>query len=88
MAVENAEHMIMHCQYLHDIQTKMLDDISELEMSTMSSILTNSGDMFSTLLGKLPTDIRPDIGFAFLRIVAINVYDMYRTVLMNREGVG
>ena len=44
--------------------------------------------MFSTLLGNLPTDIRPDIGFAFLRIVAINMYDMYKTVLMNREGVG
>ena len=88
MAVENAEHMIMHCQYLHDIRMKMLDDISELELSTMFPILTNSGDMFSTLLGNLPTDIRPDIGFAFLRIVAINVYDMYKTVLMNREGVG
>ena len=87
MAVENAEHMIMHCQYLHDIRTKMLADISELEISTMSPILTNSGDMFSTLLGKLPMDI-PNIGFAFLRIVAINVYDMYRPVLMNREGVG
>ena len=88
MAVENPEHMIMHCQYLHDIRMRMLDDISELELSTACPILKNSGDMFSTLLGNLPTDIHPDIGFAFLRIVAINVYDMYKTVLKNREGVG
>ena len=44
--------------------------------------------MFSTLLGNIPEDIRPDIGFAFLMIVASNVYEMYRTVMGNREGVG
>ena len=88
LSVENAEHIIMHCQYLQDIRTKMLNEISDLEATHLYPILSNSNDMFSTLLGNIPEDIRPDIGIAFLMIVASNVYEMYRSVVGNREGVG
>ena len=87
-SIENAEHIIMHCQSLHDIRSKMLNEISDLELLHMATILTNSDDMFSTLLGKISNDIQPEIGIAFLEIVATNVYEMYRTVVLNREGIG
>ena len=88
MSVEDDEHIIMHCQSLQDFRTKMLNEISDLEVAHVITILANSDDMFSTLLGKIPEDIQHDIGMAFLRIVATNVYEMYRTTLLNRDGSG
>ena len=88
MCVENAEHIIMHCQSLQNIRTKMLNEINELEIANRTTILSNSIDLFSSLLGKIPEDIQPDIGIAYLKIDATNVYEMYRTIVLNREGIG
>ena len=88
MSVENAEHIIMHCQSLQNIRTKMLNEINELELASRTIILSNSIDLFSSLLGKIPKDTQPDIGTAYLKIVATNVYEMYRTIVLNREGIG
>ena len=88
MSIENVEHVIMHCPYLHDIRTNMLDEISALETAHGTQVLTNDVDMFATLLGNIPVDIDPELGLQFLKIVAKGVYRMYRTVMMNRAGIG
>ena len=88
MSIENAQHIIMHCQYLQDIRTCMLNEINDLEVSQCTPILSKSADMFTTLLGNIPEDTLSDVGLLFLKIVVMSVYKMYRTVMLNREGIG
>ena len=59
-----------------------------LKLASRTIILSNFIDLFSSLLGKIPNDTQPDIGTAYLKIVATNVYEMYRTIVLNREGIG
>ena len=66
----------------------MLDEISALETAHGTQVLTNDVDMFATLLGNIPVDVDPELGLLFLKIVSTGVYRMYRTVMMNRAGIG
>ena len=81
--------MIMHCPGVQDIRDHMFDQIENLENSTGVPIIVNSLDTLSVIMGKMPDDIQPDTCLDFLKIVAhLNVYKMYQTVMMHREGDG
>ena len=90
MAIEDAEHVIMHYPNLQKIREAMHREIESLEqaIATNCAILSNSTDMFTTLLGGLPEDTQSEVAIPFLRIVAIHVYKMYRLVTVKRDGIG
>ena len=89
-AIENAEHLLMHCPYFNDRREAMFNEINELEKYYQTAIIDPRENTFYmyTLLGK-PLDGKiPEMMLYFYRIVAVNVHHVYVTTVKNREGVG
>ena len=66
----------------------MFEQIRSIEIASDSTIIENSKDTLSILLGKLPEGLQPDVCIYFLKVVALNVYNMFQAVMINREGIG
>ena len=88
LAIENVEHLIMHCQFHNERRNQMYEEIEDLERFYGARILSPVENNLYTLLGKVPLDANPEMVFHFCRIVANNVHSMYTAVTKNREGVG
>ena len=87
-AVENVEHLLIHCSSLNEKRGKMLKEIEELEKYYGTKILSATSNNLPTFLGKIPENADPEMMLYFYRIVATNVHQMYLTVIKNREGIG
>ena len=88
LAVEDIEHLIMHCTYLNDIRGDMLNEISRIEDYYQSTILSPTDNNLHILLGKANTDHSYEAMIDFYRVVAKSVHQMYLIAVSNREGVG
>ena len=87
-AVENAEHILMHCPYFNEKRMSMFNEIRDLENYYQTGIIDPGESTFYTLLGKPIDGKNPEMMLFFYRIVAINAHHMYVTTVKNREGVG
>ena len=87
-AIENAEHIVMHCPYVNIDRVKMLDSIGILENNHNVSFITNQSNMFLTLMGKQVENLDPEIHVHFLMLVAKHVHNMYTKVISARKGIG
>ena len=88
LEVEDAEHLIMHCQFFNDIRYQMLSEIHDVECRYNVQAIRPLDNNFHVLLGKFPPDISQDVVFSTLRIIATKVDSMYKTLIRHREGVG
>ena len=88
IALENVEHLLMHCTFHNRRRDAMFREIEDLERYYEARILNPFENNLYTLLGKVPEDANPEMMFHFCRIVATNVHCMYLAVTKNREGVG
>ena len=87
-AIENVEHLLIHCPSLRNEREAMFNEISEIENYYDSRILTPLDNNLHTLLGKIPNNANPEMMLYFYKAVARNVYIMYSTLLRNRQGIG
>ena len=88
IALENVEHLLMHCTFHNRRREAMFREIEDLERYYEARILNPLENNLYTLLRKVPEDANPEMMFHFCRIVATNVHCMYLAVTKNREGVG
>ena len=88
LALENVEHLLMHCHFHNERRDQMYEEIENLEIFYGTRILSPVENNLYTLLGKVPVDANPEMVFHLCRIVATNVHSMYTAVTKNREGVG
>ena len=87
-AYKDAKHIIMQCPGLNTIRNRMYAQISSLEASSNTQILSGINDMHALILGNVPYNLQHDICLGLLQIIARNVHDMYWEVMTNREGIG
>ena len=88
IAIENVEHLLMHCTFHNRRREMIYREIDDLERYYDTRILTPLENNLHTLLGKVTENANPEMMFHFCRIVAANVHCMYLAVTKNREGVG
>ena len=87
-AIENVEHLLIHCPSLRNEREAMFDEINEIENYYGSRILNPVDSNLHTLLGKVPNNANPEMMLYFYKAVARNVYTMYSILLRNRQGIG
>ena len=87
-AMENVEHIILHCPNLSVIRNEMFEELSEIELIYGIKVLLPMENNLHFLLGKMPTRCPPIMIFEVCRVIAQRVHQMYVYVLKNREGVG
>ena len=87
-ALENTEHLLIHCPYLEEQRDTMFKQINNLEEYYDVEILSPLENNLHTLLGRVPAEAIPKMMFYFYKIVATNVHQMYTTLLKSREGIG
>ena len=87
-SIENAEHIVMHCQYLQNVRVSMLEDIANFENAHGTAIVNNQCNLFLILMGKPIDNIDFDIHVNFLMLVARHIHSMYITVTKCRKGIG
>ena len=88
LAIENTDHLIMHCPHFEEIRAKMFADISHLEAEYQSKVFNMGENTFHMLLDKIPTRFQPELAYRFLKTDSTNVHKMYSTARRNRMGVG
>ena len=88
LAIENVEHLIIHCPSLRNERDPMFNEISDIENYYGSRILTPHENNLHVLLGKIPNNANPEMMLYFYKSVAKNVHTMYSTLLRNRQGIG
>ena len=87
-AIENVEHLIMHCTSLTERRDTMLREISNLENFYGNRIVPPTDNNLHVMLGKVPLNADPEMMLYFYTIVATHVHRMYEIVVRNREGIG
>ena len=87
-AIEDVEHMIMHCPFLQNQQNVMRGQINEVERMYNTEVLSCNEDNLLLMLGKIPQGANPEMMFDVFSIVAKNVHKMYMVIVKSREGVG
>ena len=87
-AIEDVEHLILHCPNLEVQRNKMLGQINEVERLYNVNVLTSSESNLLLMLGKIPNGAPPEMMFDVFAIIATNVHKMYMTLIKSREGVG
>ena len=90
VAVEDVEHMIMHCPYFENQRNAMLGQTNEVERMFNAKVLLPSEDNLLLMLGKIPNGAPPppEMMFDNFSINAKNVHKMYMAIVKSREGVG
>ena len=88
LAIEDVEHLIMHCPYFKCTRDSMFAEIRNLEKHYLATILAPNENFLYVLLGRIPTVIPPEMVYDFYRVVATNVHYMYNSVVKNRDGIG
>ena len=87
-AIENVEHLLMHCKALERERRIMLNEIANLENQHGASILKPACNILHILLGKVPVNVEPTVMLYFFKLVAVNVQKMYSIMLKGRVGIG
>ena len=87
-ALENEEHLLIHCPSLRNERDIMFNEIRAIENHYGSRIITPLDNNLYTLLGKIPNNMNPEMMLYFYKAVAKNVYTMYAKLLRNRQGIG
>ena len=83
-AVENIQHVAMHCTHHEEVRTRML-----LEIDAISpQLFTNDPDVFNILLGKNVPSIDIDIMTEVWICAGKAICNMYYCVLNSRAGIG
>ena len=88
MAMENVEHLLMHCPYLNEERDFLSIEIENLERYYGINIITPVENNLFTLLRKALDIDNAEMMLQFYRIVATNVHQMYCKIMKTREGVG
>ena len=88
LAIENVEHLIIHCPSLRNERDVMFNEINVIENFYDSRILLPHENNLHTILGKIPNNVNPEMMLYFYKSVARNVHLMYSTLLRNRQGIG
>ena len=87
-ALEDVEHILLHCPFFTDEREIMLNQISNLENIYKFPVLTPLGNNLHVLLVRVPLGAKPEMMLYFYKLVATNIHHMYTAVLKNREGIG
>ena len=87
-ALEDVEHILMHCTYFERERETMFIEISNLGNVYGFTILSPLVNNLHVPLGKVPAGADPEMMLYFFKLVAAKVYHMYTVVLKNREGIG
>ena len=87
-AIENVEHLLMHCKALERQRRIMLNEIANLENQHGVIILKPACNTLHILLGKVPVNVEPTVMLYFFKLVAVNVQKMYSIMLKGRKGIG
>ena len=87
-AIENVEHLLMHCSSPNEKRGKMIREIEVLEKYYGTTILFPAGNNLPIFLGKIPENADHEMMLHFHRIVTTNVHQMYLLVFKNRVGIG
>ena len=87
-ALEDVEHIIMHCPFFEKQREDLFTEINILETFYGSSILSPPINNLHVILGKVPDGADAEMMLYFFKLVASKVHYMYTTVLKNREGIG
>ena len=80
LALEDANHMILQCNFLSEERARLFEDIENIENEAGKFILRNSINILWTILGKPVNGVLWHTMITFWSIVATNVhvYFMYR----------
>ena len=62
-ALENTEHLLMHCSYFEEQRDIMFKQLNDLEEYYDMEILTPLGNNLHILLGRVPAEAIPDVLF-------------------------
>ena len=81
LSIEDAEHMIMHCNYMNNIRQQMQHDIQMLEQDIGRQFLKPDNNTFLVIMGRPTDDVDTDEYYDFLLITAKYVNEMYNTIL-------
>ena len=87
-ALEDVEHLILHCPFFEKQRNEMFAQIEDVERMFNIKILLPTEDNLLLMLGKVPNTTPPEMAFEVLSIIAKNVHQMYMTTVKSREGVG
>ena len=87
-ALENAVHVVMHCQALAEERNRMYIQFRNLERYYDVRFLSNGNNDFYTIMGKVTDEQDIFIAVQFLKVVAVSVNRMYNLVLKSRDGIG
>ena len=87
-ALENAVHVVMHCQALAEERNSMYIQIGNLERYYDVRFLSHGNNNFYTIMGKVTDEQDIFIAVQFLKVVAVSVNKMYNLVLKSRDGIG
>ena len=89
-ALEDVEHILMHCTFFEREREIMFTEINNLENLYGTKILTplvNTCNLH-VLLGKAPAGADPEMMLYFFKLIATNIHYMYSIVLKSRGGIG
>ena len=87
-AVEDVEHMILHCPFLENLRGTMLDQINDVERKFDVRVLRPSVNNLLLMLGNIPDGVPHEMMMDIFTIIATNVHKMYMMTVKSREGVG
>ena len=61
LALEDAEHLVIHCSYFKNNREHIFLDLSEIERSHGINVLTPTENNFHLVMGKVPPGVNYDI---------------------------
>ena len=85
---EDAKHIILQCDFSQYQRQQLFNEIWALEETSGSRIISDSTDIFYTLLGNVGNEFDSRVKIEFLSIVCKHISMIYRRVIHEREGIG
>ena len=86
--IEDANHVILQCNYTSEIRRMMFNEIEKLENGAGTVIIEETDDILATILGKICNKVTFESYVEFCKITCTYVSRMYWQCIKNRAGVG
>ena len=69
-ALEDAEHLVIHCSYFKNIREHIFLDLSEIERSHGINVFSPTENNFHLVMWKVPPGVNYDITFEMYRNIS------------------
>ena len=87
-AIEDVQHVVLHCTFFDSTRLEMNEKISDLSDNAGNIILGNARNILHTLLGAQCRMVSQKANLDFQAITVVYISKMYRIVLKERKGIG